>query len=51
MWVIILDFHQAAHVSLIQNESYQESLEKKNNGEHHKVSHSGGKGHGGAPIL
>ena len=35
MWAFILKFHQAAHVSLIQNESYQQSPEKtKNNGEH-----------------
>ena len=35
MWTIILDFHRATHVSLIQNESYQQSPEKmKNNGEH-----------------
>ena len=37
MWGIILDFHRATHVSLIQNESYQESPEKtKNNGEHER---------------
>ena len=35
MWTIILNFYQATHVSLIQNESYQQSLDKiKNNGEH-----------------
>ena len=34
MWAIILNFHRAAHVSLIHNESYQQSSEKmKNNGE------------------
>ena len=33
MWAIILNFYQATHVSLIQNESYQQSPEKmKNNG-------------------
>ena len=37
MWAIILNFHRATHVSLIQNESYQQSLEKtKNNAEHEK---------------
>ena len=35
MWPIILNFDQATHVYLIQNESYQQSPEKtKNNGEH-----------------
>ena len=35
MWDIILNFYQATRVSLIQNESYQQSSEKmKNNGEH-----------------
>ena len=35
MWAIILNFYRATHVSLIQNESYQQSLEKmKNKGEH-----------------
>ena len=35
MWAIVLNFYQATHVSLIQNESYQQSREKmKNNGEH-----------------
>ena len=37
MWAIILNFHWATHVSLIQNEIYQQSPEKtKNNGEHEK---------------
>ena len=37
MWAIILNFDRAAHVSLIQNESYQQSPEKmKNNGEHER---------------
>ena len=35
MWAIILNFHRATHVSLIQNEGYQQSPEKtKNNGKH-----------------
>ena len=35
MWGISLNFHQATHVSLIHNESYQQSPEKtKNDGEH-----------------
>ena len=35
MWAIIFNFYRAAHVSLIQNESYHQNLEKtKNNGEH-----------------
>ena len=35
MWASILDFYRATQVSLIQNESYQQSPEKmKNNGEH-----------------
>ena len=34
MWADILNFNRANHVSLIQNESYQQSPEKmKNNGE------------------
>ena len=34
MWAIILNFHRGTHVFLIQNDSYQQSLEKsKNNGE------------------
>ena len=38
MWAIILNFDGAAHVSLIQNESYQQSPEKtKNNGEHERI--------------
>ena len=37
MWVIILNFERATHVSLIQNESYQRSPKKtKNNGEHER---------------
>ena len=37
MWAIILNFHQATHVSFLQNESYQQSPEKtKNNGEHER---------------
>ena len=37
MLTIILNFHRAAHVSLIQNESNQQSPEKtKNNGEYEK---------------
>ena len=33
MPTVILNFHRATHVSLIQNESYQQSPEKmKNNG-------------------
>ena len=37
MWVIILNFERATHVSLIQNESYQRSPEKtKNSGEHER---------------
>ena len=37
MWPIILNFDRATHVSLIQNESYQQSPEKtKNNGEHER---------------
>ena len=37
VWTIILNFHQATHLSLIKNESYQESPEKtKNNGEHER---------------
>ena len=37
MWVIILNSYQANHVSLIQNESYQQSPEKmKTNGEHER---------------
>ena len=37
MWAIILNFHQVTHLSLIKNESYQESPEKtKNNGEHER---------------
>ena len=37
MWAIILNFHQATNVSLIQNENYQQSPEKtENNGEHEK---------------
>ena len=37
MWVIILNFHQATHVSHIQNESYQQSPKKmKNNDEHER---------------
>ena len=31
MWAIILNFHRSTHLSLIQNESYQESPEKTNN--------------------
>ena len=35
MWVNVLNFDRATHVSLIQNESDQQSSEKmKNNGEH-----------------
>ena len=34
MWAIILDFDWATHASIIQNENYQQSLEKmKKNGE------------------
>ena len=34
MWVNVLNFDRATHVSLIQNESDQQSSEKmKNNGE------------------
>ena len=37
MWVIILNFYQATHVSLIQNESYTQSAEKmRNNLEHER---------------
>ena len=37
MLAIILNFHRATHVSLIQNESYQQSPEKtKNDGEYEK---------------
>ena len=37
VWPIILNFDQATHVYLIQNESYQQSPEKtKNNGEHER---------------
>ena len=37
MSTTVLNFHQATHVSLIQNESYQQSPEKtENNGEHEK---------------
>ena len=37
MGAIILNFYQATHVPLIQNESYQQSLGKmKNNGEHER---------------
>ena len=37
MWAIILNFHRATHVSLIQNSNYQQSPEKtKNNGEHER---------------
>ena len=37
MWAIILIFHRATHVSLIQNESYQQSSEKaKSNGKHER---------------
>ena len=31
MWDIILNFHQVTHVSLIQNENYQQSPEKTKN--------------------
>ena len=35
MRALILNFYRATHVSLIQNESYQQGPEKmKNNGEH-----------------
>ena len=35
MWAIILYFHWATHVFLIQDESYQQSPKKsKNNAEH-----------------
>ena len=41
MWAITLYFHQATHVSPIQNVSYQQSPEKtkktKTNGEHKKT--------------
>ena len=37
MWAIILNFHGATHLSLIQNQSYRQNPEKtKNNGEHEK---------------
>ena len=37
MWAIIINFDRATHASLIQNESYQLSPEKKkNNGEHER---------------
>ena len=37
MWAIILNFDRATHACLIQNESYQQSLEKtKSNGEHER---------------
>ena len=37
MWPIILNFDRATHVSLIQNESYQQSPEKtKKNGENER---------------
>ena len=37
MWVIILNFDRATHVSLIQNDSYQQSPGKtKNNGKHER---------------
>ena len=37
MWVIIWNFYQATHVSLIQNESYTQSTEKmRNNLEHER---------------
>ena len=34
MWAIILNFHQATHVSPIQNESYQQSPEKTKIGDY-----------------
>ena len=40
MWAIILNFHRATHVSLIQNESYRQTPEEtKNKGEHEKRDH------------
>ena len=37
MRAIVLNFHRATHISLIQNESHQQSFEKtKNNGEHER---------------
>ena len=37
MWAIIFNFHQAKHVSLIQNQLYQQSAGKtKSNGEHER---------------
>ena len=37
MWPIFLIFDRATHVSLIQDESYQQSPQKpKNNGEHER---------------
>ena len=37
MWAIILNFDRGTHVSLIQNESYQQSPEKtKTRGEHER---------------
>ena len=37
MRAIVLNFHRATHISLIQNESHQQSSEKtKNNGEHER---------------
>ena len=35
MWAIIVNFYVSTHVSLIQNENYQQSPEQmKNNGEY-----------------
>ena len=36
MRAIILNFYQATHVSLIQNESYQQSPEKMKNSDEHE---------------
>ena len=35
MWAIILDFYQAKHISLIHNESDQQSFERKKNNVKH----------------